>query len=230
MRGKITSFALKNLEKEFLLFFPLLVQIWIDGSKIANKCRYGRTKNSYILIGIVAKNNITALSKCLESSRFGLATDGISDESDKLLPILVRHEVHNGLIKISLLDMPDINNGSDANTMFKTLNEVLEMSKFKWDYWVTYSSDNTNSMIKKRNSLLSKIKASQSDEQNIFGVAQKGAQELSANAEDFMIDIYHHFKRSVKRKATFARIHGIYRYSYQSVRKVLKRVTTRCFG
>ena len=160
MRGKITTFALKNLEKEFLLFFPLLVQIWIDGSKIANKCRYGRTKNSYILIGTVAKNNITALSKSLESSRFGLATDGISDESDKFLPVLVRHEVHNGHIKISLLDMPDTNNGSDANTMFKTLNEVLEMSKFKWDYWATYSSDNTNSMIKKRNSLLSKIKAS----------------------------------------------------------------------
>ena len=45
----------------------------------------------------------------------GLATDGSSDEDDKLLPVSVRHvDKDSGLIAISLLDIPNINSVSTA--------------------------------------------------------------------------------------------------------------------
>ena len=77
-------------------------------------------------------------------------------------------------------------------------NEVREAFSLDWDNCVTYSSDNTNSMVGNRNSLLQKIRSSQGD-QKIFDVgcpchlahlcAGKGAKELSVNVEDFVIDI-----------------------------------------
>ena len=64
-------------------------------------------------------------------------------------------------------------------------------------------------MIGQRNSLLQKIQSTQGD-QKIFYVpcpwhlvhlcAGKGSQKLSAKAEDLVIDIYHLFPRSAKRK------------------------------
>jgi hypothetical protein len=86
----------------------------------------------------------------------------------------------------------------------------MESFSLDWHNCITYSSDKTNSMVGAHNSLLKKIKDSQGD-QNVFDVgcpchlahlcAGKGAKELSVNIEDFVIDIYYNFRRSVKRKA-----------------------------
>ena len=46
-------------------------------------------------------------------------------------------------------------------------NEVREAFSLDWDNCVTYSSDNTNSMIGQRNSLLQKIENEQ-DDRKIF--------------------------------------------------------------
>ena len=42
-----------------------------------------------------------------------LATDGSSDENGKFLPILIRYFATNGLVTTPLIDMPDIDKGSD---------------------------------------------------------------------------------------------------------------------
>ena len=53
-------------------------------------------------------------------SWYGIATDGSIDETDKYFPVLVRYEGPDGLIHTSLLDMLDINVGSDAQTMLSS--------------------------------------------------------------------------------------------------------------
>ena len=137
-------------------------------SKITTKYKCKRTKTTYVLTGAVAKNNIEELSKYLQSSWYGLATDGSSDETDKYLSVLVRYEEPNGLSRISLLDMPDFNVGSDTQAMFNTIDYAIKSAKLSWDNCVTYSSDNTNLMIEKKNSLLTKIKNSQQCGQSMF--------------------------------------------------------------
>ena len=88
-------------------------------------------------------------------------------------------------------------------------------------------------MVGAHNSLLKKIRDSQGD-QKVFDVgcpchlahlcAGKGAKELSVNVEDFVIDIYYHFRRSVKRKA---QLRDFMEFNNNEVRKVIKHVSTR---
>ena len=81
---------------------------------------------------------------------FGLATDGSSDEDDKYLPVLIRHiGKESNLVETSLLDMPDINSGSTAEKMFDTCDSVIKSFSLDWNNCITYSSDNTNSMVGK---------------------------------------------------------------------------------
>ena len=133
------------------------------GSKIVNKYRCGHTKTTHMLTGAVAKQITSNLKKELLLTRwYGLATDGTSDEDDKFLPILVRYiDKDSGLIATSLLDMPNINSGSTAQQMNDVYNEVRKAFLLDWDNCITYFSDNTNSVIGQRNSLLQKIRSAQ---------------------------------------------------------------------
>ena len=47
-----------------------------------NNCKCKKTKTTHILTGVVAKGNIEELSKYLQSTWYGIATDGNSDETD----------------------------------------------------------------------------------------------------------------------------------------------------
>ena len=116
-------------------------------------------------------------------------------------PVLVRHvDKDSKLIGTSLLDMPNINNGSTAQQMYDVQNEAREA--LDWDNCIAYSSDKTNSMIEQHNCLLQEI------QKMIFDIgcpchlahfcAGKGTKEISVNVEDFVIDIYYHFRRSAK--------------------------------
>ena len=116
-------------------------------------------------------------------------------------PVLVRHvDKDSKLIGTSLLDMPNINNGSTAQQMYDVQNEAREA--LDWDNCIAYSSDKTNSMIEQHNCLLQEI------QKRIFDIgcpchlahfcAGKGTKEISVNVEDFVIDIYYHFRSSAK--------------------------------
>ena len=49
-----------------------------------------------------------------------------------------------------------INSGSTAQRMYDVCNEVRGTFSLDWDNYVTSSSDNANTMIERRNSLLQK--------------------------------------------------------------------------
>ena len=73
-----------------------------------------------MLTGAVAKQITNDLKELLLlTHRYGLTTDGTSDEDDKFLPILIRYvDKDSGLIVTSLLDMSNINSGSTAQQLY----------------------------------------------------------------------------------------------------------------
>ena len=90
-------------------------------------------------------------------------------------------------------------------------------------------------MISKNKSLLKLIKDAQSElPQKIFDVScpchlahlcvQKGAKALSMQVDNFVIDLFYHFKRSVKRKAT---LRDYMEFTNTEVKKIIKHAPTR---
>ena len=166
---------------------------------------------------------------------FGLATNGSSDENDKFLPILIRYFATNGLVTTPLIDMPDIGKGSDWDTMFETYTSSLRKASLSWEICWTYSSDNTSPMVDKNKIFWNWAKMPKGESpQNIFDIgcpchlaylwARKDAKALSILVGDFVIDLFYHFKRSVKRKAT---LRDYMEFTNTKVKKMIKHVTTR---
>ena len=198
-------FALSTADYTAKIFRNML-----PDSKILNKHRWDCTKTTYVLTGAVAKKITSDLKEeLLLTGWYGLATDGRSDEGDKFLPAVRHVDKDSRPSATSLLDMPSINIGSIAQQMYDISNEVREGFSLNWCNCMTYSSENINLMTWTCNIVLQKIRSAK-DDQKIFGVgcsyhlahlcAGKGAKELSVNVEDFVIDIYYHFRRSAKRK------------------------------
>ena len=89
------------------------------------------------------------------------------------MPALARHvDKNSGLIATSLLGTPS-NSGSTVEQMYDVRYEVREAFSLYWDNCVMFFSDNTNSMIGQRNSLLQKIRRAQGN-QKIFDVGFSG--------------------------------------------------------
>ena len=135
----------------------------------------------------------------------------------------------SGLIAASLLHIPNIKSGSTAQQIYDVYKETFSLD---WDNCVTYSSDNTNSMIGQRNSLLQETQGVEGD-QKIFAVgclchlghmcAGKGDNKLSVNVENFVIDIHHNFRRSAKLKKK----QEFMNFSNNEIKKAINRVSTR---
>ena len=223
----LTLATADHMSKPFNYIFP--------DPQIASKCKCGRTMTLHILTGTVAKNVIKYVKEeIIAAYCFGLLTDGNSDENDKFLPTLIRHfGKDSGFVETSLLDMPDINSCSTTEQMFETCDTVIESFSLDWSNCVSYSSDNTNSMIGKRNSVLKRITNVQGN-QKTFDVgfpyhlaplcAGKRAKELSVNVEDFVIDLYDHFRRSAKRKK---QLREYIEFNNNAVKKIIKHASTR---
>ena len=118
-------------------------------------------KTTHMLPGAIANQVTGDLKEELLLTRwYGLATYTTSNENGKCLPVIVRYvDKDSGLIATSLLDMQNINSNSKAQKMYDVCSKVKEVFSLDWDYYVTYSSDNTNSRIGKRYSLLHKLRS-----------------------------------------------------------------------
>ena len=107
-----------NLPKSTADHTGKLLKALFPDSKIAKKYSFGRTKTTNVLSGAVAKESVSNLKSTLPSSDlykwFGFATDCSNDENDKFLSMLIRQFTSNGLVTTSLVDMLDINKGSDS--------------------------------------------------------------------------------------------------------------------
>ena len=57
--------------------------------------------------------------------------------------------------------------------------------------------------------------------------SQKGAKALLMQVDDFIIDLFYHFKRSTKRKAT---LRDYMEFTYTEVKEIIKHVSTLWFS
>ena len=202
-----------------------------DSKITKNSC--GQTKTTNVLSGAVAKESFSHRKSSDLCKWFGFATGGTSDENDKFLPMLIRHFARhfasNGLYWTCLILTRSLN----CRSCFK--HSSLMRESLSWETCCTYTLNNTSSMIGKNKSLLKLIKDARSQlPQKIFDVdcpcylahfcALKGSKALSMEIDNFGINLFYHFKRSVKRKATLS---DSMEFTNTEVKKSIKHVTTR---
>ena len=166
---------------------------------------------THVLTGTVAKQITSDLKEKLLLTRYNkLATDGSSDEYYKIFPVLVRHVDKNSeLIITLLLDIPIIDSDSTAQEIYDVCNEVREALSLGRDNSMTYSSDNTNSMIGQLTAYLRKNEVRKVTKRFSTSVAPchpphlctgKRAKALSVNFEDFVIDILSFWQERITKK------------------------------
>ena len=164
-----------------------------------------------MLTGAVPRQITSDLKEKLLLTRYNkLATDGSSNEYYKIFPVLVRHvDKDSELIITSLLDMPIIDSDSTAQEIYDVCNEVREALSLGRDNSMTYSSDNTNSMIGQLTAYLRKYELRKVTKRFSTLVAHchsahlctgKGAKALSVNFEDFAIDMLSFWQERITKK------------------------------
>lgn len=172
----------------------------------------------------------------MKNAPYSLANDGSNDNGlKKMNPLTVQiYDVNLKRVKTSLLDMC-LSSGSTAEKPFQGINDCLAGHRIPWENCVAFSVDNTNVNMGKNNSILTRVK-----QQNpsvyfngcqchvVHNTSAAAAKAFNAvigfDVEDLLVDIYHWFLYSTKRKCKLAEYAE---FCDQEYRKILKHVSTR---
>ena len=151
----------------------------------------------------------------MNSGPYSLVTDGSNDESGikNLNPVLLRlFDDNKGKVSDQLLDMGACKGGT-TEELFNNIDYILIECKVDWENCVAVGLDNTAVNVGKKNSIMTRILAKNI---NIFinscpchlihTTANKAAERFSEvsgfDVEDFLVDLFHWFDKSSKRKVT----------------------------
>ena len=152
----------------------------------------------------------------MKNAPYSLATDGSNDNGlKKMNPLTVQiYDVNLKRVKTSLLDMC-LSSGSTAEKLFQGINDCLASHRIPWENCVAFSVDNTNVNMGTNNSILTRVK-----QQNpsvyfngcqchvVHNTSAAAAKAFNAvigfDVEDLLVDIYHWFLYSTKRKCKLA--------------------------
>ena len=177
----------------------------------------GKSFTDYSLI-IVAEIYIifrSELIRQMNSGPYSLGTDGSNDESGikKLDPVLIRlFDDNKGKVSVQLLDM-GVCKECTAESLFNNINSILRENRVEWENCVAVGLVNTAVNVGKKNSIMAAVLAKN---ENIFingcpchiihNTANKAAERFSEvsrfDVEDFLVDLFHWFDKSSKRKVT----------------------------
>ena len=151
----------------------------------------------------------------MNSGPYSLGTDGSNDESGikKLNPVLIClfHD-NKGKVSAQLLDMGAYKEFT-TEALFNSINSILRETKVDWENCVSVGLDNTVVNVGKKNCIMTPVLAKN---KNIFingcpchiihNTANKAAERFSEvlgfDVEDFLVDLFHWFDKSSKRKVT----------------------------
>ena len=151
-----------------------------------------------------------SLVDTMKSDPFSLAVDGSNDSRlQKMNPLTVRIlDFNRSKVATQLLDMC-LTSASTAESIFMKINETLLSFGINWNnYCVSFSVDNRNVNIKRRNSIKTRV-----HQQNpsvcpchmVHNTASKAADafegETGFDVEDMLVDLYYWFNKSTKRKS-----------------------------
>ena len=155
------------------------------------------------------------LIRQMNSGPYSLGTDGSNDESGikKLIPVSIRlFDDNKGKVSVQLLDMGASKEGT-AEALFNNISSILRENRVDWENHVAVGLDNTVVNVGKKNSIMTQVLAKK---KNIFingcschiihNTANKAAERFSEvsrfDVEDFLVDLFHWFDKSSKRKVT----------------------------
>ena len=127
-------------------------------------------------------------------------------------PVLIRlFDDNKGKVSVRLLDMGTCKEGT-AEALFNNINSILRENRVDWENCVAVGLD-TAVNVGKKNSIMTRVLAKN---KNIFingcpchiihNTANKAAERFSEvsrfDVEDFIVDLFHWFDKSFKRKVT----------------------------
>ena len=172
----------------------------------------------------------------MKNTPYLLATDGSNNNGlKKMNPLMVQiYNMNLMRVKTSFLDMC-LSSGSTAETFFQGNDECLAGHRIPWENCVVFSADNTNVSLGKNNSILMHVKQQNPSVyfsgcqchvvHNASSAAAKAFNaETGFDVEDLLVDIYHWFVYSTKRKCKLAEYAD---FCDQGYRKIIKHVSTR---
>ena len=151
----------------------------------------------------------------MNSGPYSHGTDRSNDDPGikKLNPVSIRlFDDDKGKISVQLLDMGACKERT-AESPFNNINSILRENRVEWENCVAVGLDNTAVNVGKKNSIMTAVLAKN---ENIFvnacpchiihNTANKAAERFSEvsrfDVEDFLVDLFHWFDKSSKRKVT----------------------------
>ena len=172
----------------------------------------------------------------MKEGPYALCTDGSNDEGlFKLNPLLVRvFDINEGKVVSQLLDMCT-SKKNDAENLFNLIDDAIKENDIDWNHCVAIGMDNTSVNMGVHNSIKSRVLNKNSSVHVngcpchiVHNTAGKGAEDYatvtSFDIEDFLVDLYHYFDKSSKRKVT---LEEFCLFCEQEYKKIIKYVSTR---
>ena len=137
--------------------FTRLCQQMFPDSKIAKKFSCGRTKTTMIFKYAIAPALEEELVKQCKTGSFSVGCDESNDTNQqKTLAIVVKYfDEGRERAVTGFLDMPICNIGT-AQSIFDQLDATFEAKGIAWKNVVAFISDNCNTIVGKRNSVVTK--------------------------------------------------------------------------
>lgn len=155
-----------------------------------------------------------------------------------MFPVTVRiYDVNYGrvLTKFLQMNLLEGREASTAETMFQSVNELLERNSINWNYCVAIGLDNTNVNIGDHNSIKSRAKEKNEDIiaagcpyhilHNAYGKAGTAFSDFTGfDIEEHCVDVFYCFDKSSKRKNI---LEEYYEFCDSEYQEIIKFISTR---
>ena len=149
----------------------------------------------------------------MNSGPYSLGTDESNDESGikRFNPVLIGlFDDNKGKVSLQLLDIGACKEGT-AETLLNNINSILRKNRVDWENCVAIGLDNTAVNVGKKHSIMTRVLAKNKiifingcPCHTIHNTANKAAKRFSEvsrfDVEDFLLDLFHWFDKSSKRK------------------------------
>ncbi|XP_077423442.1 zinc finger protein 862-like isoform X2 [Vanacampus margaritifer] len=210
--------------------FSDLVKVMFPDSQTAKEFACRRTKATMIVKESLARGYTQDVIQYCRTHPFTLMIDESNDRTTKKRLVVLAHFFDGENTNTRLLDLPELASGTAAS-IFAVIDNILQENDIPWSNVVGFASDNCNTMVGKKNSVLSRIK-----EKNgaVFSVGcichlgnlcvKDGLKTLPVNIDDLLVDIFYFFKNSSKRIEDFKEFQD---FTNSEQEKILKHCPTR---
>ena len=225
--------AMHNLPFQAADHLSDLFSSMFPDSKIAADFACKHTKTKAVICDALDPHLKKPVIDLVKTSPFNLLCDESNERGDavKLLTILVRvFEPNNGIIVTRHLETVGITDLT-ADGIFTALEETLQKYQLPFSHVMSFTSDTCNVMKGARGGVIAKLRVEQPKIIDIYCVChlvnlcvKAATKTLPLKVDDLLVDIYYHFRNSVKRMAS---LHDYAEFCSIEYKSVLNHCETR---